>query len=368
MFLSAVLFVLFLAGCWLYCLTDAVLTPAAEFPGLSKPVWIAAIAVTFILGAIAWVIARKWWRTRHRPLRPAARAGLTGYDVLNVPEDPDRPTSADRLTVAEALARHPASRSRNMPGQALPSARTTTPSSCGCSTALSAGRPTPASYPESLPFSYTEPTGNTRLSDLRRCTWEEPFELEPLAPSSLAAALAGGGLTTVRLLGSGHEGATNPVASGTPTASGKASAESFGAALTGTPQVAAVPHVAVMPAHAARATGKPAPSGSHPGPSVSSTVPLASHPAMGQAPSQSSPPAPSGSAACAHPQYVTSDPSGMWNLSPYFLANDMWNVSAVQRVADALRLLVRELVRRRHHGQQQGRRGRQDVPELPPGL
>jgi len=40
MFLSAVLFVLFLAGCWLYCLTDAALTPAAQFPGLRKPVWI----------------------------------------------------------------------------------------------------------------------------------------------------------------------------------------------------------------------------------------------------------------------------------------------------------------------------------------
>jgi hypothetical protein len=120
MFLSAVLFVLFVAGCWLYCLADAVLTPAAEVPGLRKPVWIAVIAVTFILGAIAWVIARRWWRTRHRPLKPAARPGLTGYGVLNVPEDPDRPTSADRLAAAEALARHPASRSRNMPGPAAP--------------------------------------------------------------------------------------------------------------------------------------------------------------------------------------------------------------------------------------------------------
>jgi hypothetical protein len=120
MFLSAVLFVLFMAGCWLYCLADAVLTPAAEVPGLPKPVWITAIALTFILGAIAWVIARKWWRIQHRPLRPTARPRLTGYDVLNVPEDPDRPPSADRLTVAEALARHPASQSRNMPGRAAP--------------------------------------------------------------------------------------------------------------------------------------------------------------------------------------------------------------------------------------------------------
>lgn len=89
MFLSAVLFVLFFAGCWLYCLTDAVLTPAAEFPGLRKPAWIAAITVTFILGAIAWVIARQRWRAQCRVRASAAHA--------------------------EALARHPANRSSSTP-------------------------------------------------------------------------------------------------------------------------------------------------------------------------------------------------------------------------------------------------------------
>jgi hypothetical protein len=93
MFLSAVLFVLFMAGCWLYCLTDAALTPAAEFPGLPKPVWIAVIAVTFVLGAVAWMIARKLWRPRFRPLTPA-----------------------DEYLAAEALARHPASRTGGHPG------------------------------------------------------------------------------------------------------------------------------------------------------------------------------------------------------------------------------------------------------------
>jgi hypothetical protein len=58
MFLSGVLFVLFLAGCWLYCLTDAALTPASEFGRLPKGVWVAAIAMTFALGALAWVIVR----------------------------------------------------------------------------------------------------------------------------------------------------------------------------------------------------------------------------------------------------------------------------------------------------------------------
>jgi hypothetical protein len=95
MFLSAVLFVLFLAGCWLYCLTDAALTPATEFPGLRKPVWIAVISVTFVLGAIAWVISRKLWRIRYWP-------------------------APDGYGAAETLARHPASQSRNVPGRIVP--------------------------------------------------------------------------------------------------------------------------------------------------------------------------------------------------------------------------------------------------------
>ena len=85
MFLSGVLFVLFLAGCWLYCLTDAALTPTSAFPGLRKQVWIAIISVTFILGAVAWVIARY-------------RSGST--------------RAVDLFLASEALARHPASRSR----------------------------------------------------------------------------------------------------------------------------------------------------------------------------------------------------------------------------------------------------------------
>ena len=37
MSLSVALFTLFMTGFWLYCLTDAILTPAAEFPGMPKP-------------------------------------------------------------------------------------------------------------------------------------------------------------------------------------------------------------------------------------------------------------------------------------------------------------------------------------------
>jgi hypothetical protein len=92
MFLSGVLFVLFLAACWLYCLTDAALTPASQFRGLPKQVWLVVIAMTFILGAVAWAITRYLNRRRR---------------------------AVHLFLAAEAIARHPASRAR----QADPSYR-----------------------------------------------------------------------------------------------------------------------------------------------------------------------------------------------------------------------------------------------------
>jgi len=73
MLLSGALLALFVTGFWLYCLTDAVLTPSFECRGLSKPTWVAVIAVTFIVGALAWLIAR-------RPLRDQVEAAEPGPD------------------------------------------------------------------------------------------------------------------------------------------------------------------------------------------------------------------------------------------------------------------------------------------------
>jgi hypothetical protein len=98
MLLASALFALFMVGFWLYCLTDAILTPAAECRGLPKPAWIAVITVTFIGGAIAWLILRE----------PA-------YTVSALPAaDPDDACSrAGRWTRADdAVARHPAGRAR----------------------------------------------------------------------------------------------------------------------------------------------------------------------------------------------------------------------------------------------------------------
>ena len=101
MLLSGALLALFMMGFWLYCLTDAILTPAEECRGLSKPGWIAVIAVTFIGGAVAWLIVRK-------PLRSPA-ASLTSAPH---PDDAgDRYFRSGRWTDADkAVARHPAGR------------------------------------------------------------------------------------------------------------------------------------------------------------------------------------------------------------------------------------------------------------------
>ena len=98
MLLASALFALFMVGFWLYCLTDVILTPAAECRRLPKPAWIAVIALTFIGGAIAWLIVRDPVYTVSA--RPAADPDEGGFLAR-------RWTRAD-----EALARYPAGRAR----------------------------------------------------------------------------------------------------------------------------------------------------------------------------------------------------------------------------------------------------------------
>jgi hypothetical protein len=100
MLLSGALFALFMTGFWLYCLTDAILTPAPECRGLSKRAWVTVVAVTFIGGAFAWLIAR-------RPARDSARL------VTPVPRWSERQAESRRWTGADdAAARHPAGRGK----------------------------------------------------------------------------------------------------------------------------------------------------------------------------------------------------------------------------------------------------------------
>jgi len=111
MLLASALFALFLGGFWLYCLTDAILTPVSECRGMPKPAWIAVIAATFIGGAVAWLIVRQ-------PVR-AATARLNSRSRWDIDEAPDddsyRWTDAD-----DAVARHPAGRARGAEAPRMP--------------------------------------------------------------------------------------------------------------------------------------------------------------------------------------------------------------------------------------------------------
>jgi len=104
MLLSGALFALFMTGCWLYCLTDAILTPAPDCRGLSKQGWVAVIAITFIAGAFAWLIVR-------RPVREPARVPAPRPE----PDDLEGEADIAGLTwtaADDAVARHPAGRGK----------------------------------------------------------------------------------------------------------------------------------------------------------------------------------------------------------------------------------------------------------------
>jgi hypothetical protein len=108
MLVSGALLVAFLAACWLFCLADAMLTPAVAYRGLPKGAWICIIAVTFVAGAVAWLAVRR--TQRRRSWATAPRGAVT----LTQPHDADVWWYRDWTSADEAVARHPAGRSRKM--------------------------------------------------------------------------------------------------------------------------------------------------------------------------------------------------------------------------------------------------------------
>jgi hypothetical protein len=109
MLLSGALLALFMTGFWLYCLTDAILTPAPDCRGLSKQGWVAVIAVTFIVGALAWLAARRPVSDSDRVAMPTVRWDPDGsYDAGDAGNQVW--TDAD-----DAAARQPAGRGK-VPG------------------------------------------------------------------------------------------------------------------------------------------------------------------------------------------------------------------------------------------------------------
>jgi hypothetical protein len=108
MLLSGALFALFMTGCWLYCLTDAILTPAPECRGLSKQAWVAVISVTFIGGAFAWLVVRRPARDSAQVVTPVPRSRPDGSDL----EAGDSAASQRWTAADDAVARHPAGRAK----------------------------------------------------------------------------------------------------------------------------------------------------------------------------------------------------------------------------------------------------------------
>jgi membrane protein implicated in regulation of membrane protease activity len=109
MVLTGALLALFATGFWLYCLADAILTPGRECRALSKPAWIAVIAVTFLAGALAWLIVRRTRRDSYRLRQPVPRWDA-GHDFL----------AGQHWTAADdAAARHPVGRARARGPRAL---------------------------------------------------------------------------------------------------------------------------------------------------------------------------------------------------------------------------------------------------------
>jgi hypothetical protein len=117
MLLAGALFALFMTGFWLYCLTDAIVTPGPECRGLRKPAWIVVIAATFIGGAVAWLIVGSPVRSSFRPLARPARWGPD--DDYSRWEQGDDYVRAGRMTDADDALALRAGRAR-MAGAAWP--------------------------------------------------------------------------------------------------------------------------------------------------------------------------------------------------------------------------------------------------------
>jgi hypothetical protein len=67
MLLPGALFVLFIAGFWLYCLVDVALTPSDKCPRLPKAAWLVVVAATFVIGAVLGLAVRPADESQPRP-------------------------------------------------------------------------------------------------------------------------------------------------------------------------------------------------------------------------------------------------------------------------------------------------------------
>lgn len=144
---------------------------------------------------------------------------------------------------------------------------------------------------------------------------------------AVVCAMLAAALGTASYLRTTHGSGTHPAAdaaSSRGVTRGQNGANSVSAARL--PQMAAAPQIAVMPDSAPTPRKSGTQQATKPG---NSAAPPSSSTAPSGSPSNAAttPPVTSGSSTCRNPQFVTSDPSGMWNLAPYFVFNNIWNAS-----------------------------------------
>jgi hypothetical protein len=94
-----VLLVLFVAGVWVYCLIDVIMTPQTELRSLTVMSWAVLVAVLPVVGAVAWLLTGRPARGWRAPMVPRHLAGTS------------------RIGPAEAIRRHPSGRATE-PGTA----------------------------------------------------------------------------------------------------------------------------------------------------------------------------------------------------------------------------------------------------------
>jgi Glycosyl hydrolase family 12 len=173
-------------------------------------------------------------------------------------------------------------------------------------------------------------TGTPQGAGPRRRRLFPPSRRGVIVAVVAGALVAGGGLTASALLGGAHGPGGRPAADDgfSLRATAAAGARPTASAAPPVPQVASSPHLATMPPSAGAAgggRGASAAAAGHPTASDGSAPSGSSTSSPGD--SASTGPMTTGSASCPNPSFSTSAPLGMWNLSPYWVANDMWNAS-----------------------------------------
>ncbi|SHG55911.1 Phospholipase_D-nuclease N-terminal [Jatrophihabitans endophyticus] len=71
-------------GVWIFCVIDAITTPADQVRTLPKLLWVLVVVLLADVGSLAWLIAGRPWNARATTPRGAGR-GTAGYGMSALP-------------------------------------------------------------------------------------------------------------------------------------------------------------------------------------------------------------------------------------------------------------------------------------------